>query len=176
MSLSRIFQGIKVKLSRLESYILFVFCLFLFFVCSRATLVAYVSFQARGLIGAVATGLHYSHSNVESYIFKKYIYSFYYYYCYYYFLFRAAPMVYGSFQARYWIIAATTSLLHSSWQQWIPDPLSKARDWTHIIMDTSQVHFHYATMGTPLNNYILKRESSNAIFSFSMNLIFYSGL
>ena len=26
---------------------------------------------------------------------------------------------------------------HSSEQCWIPDPLSKARDWTHILMDTS---------------------------------------
>ena len=30
-------------------------------------------------------------------------------------------------------------LYHSSWQCWILNPLSKARDRTHILMDTSQV-------------------------------------
>ena len=38
----------------------FVFCLF------RATPAAYGGSQARGLIGAVATGLHHSHSNARS--------------------------------------------------------------------------------------------------------------
>ena len=32
-------------------------------------------------------------------------------------------------------------LQHSSWQCWILNPLSKARDWTHIIMVTSRIHF-----------------------------------
>ena len=32
-------------------------------------------------------------------------------------------------------------LHHISWQCWIPDPLSKARDQTCILMDTSQIHF-----------------------------------
>ena len=35
-------------------------------------------------------------------------------------------------------------------QRRIPNPLSKARDWTHIVMDTSQICFHYTTMETPL--------------------------
>jgi len=39
-------------------------------------------------------------------------------------------------------------LHHSSWQCWILNPLSKARDQTHILMDTSQIHFCCATMGT----------------------------
>ena len=30
-------------------------------------------------------------------------------------------------------------LPHRSWQCWIFNPLSKARDWTHILMDTNQV-------------------------------------
>ena len=30
-----------------------------------------------------------------------------------------------------------------------PDPLSQARDQTHILMDASQIHFRYATGGTP---------------------------
>ena len=39
---------------------IFVFCLF------RAVLAAYGGFQARGQIGAVAAGLHHSHSNERS--------------------------------------------------------------------------------------------------------------
>ena len=40
-------------------------------------------------------------------------------------------------------------LHHSSQQPRILNPLSKARDQNHILMDASQVHFHCATMGTP---------------------------
>ena len=32
---------------------------------------------------------------------------------------------------------------------WILNPLSEARDGTHILTDTSQIHFLYTTMGTP---------------------------
>ena len=39
---------------------------FFFFVFSRAEQVAYGGSQARGLIGAVATGLRHSHSNAGS--------------------------------------------------------------------------------------------------------------
>ena len=78
------------------------------------------------------------------------------------FFFRTAPATSGSSQGRGWIRAAATSLRHShsynhawsepclshvhgsvhtagSWQRWILNPLSKARDWTHILMDTNQV-------------------------------------
>ena len=34
-------------------------------------------------------------------------------------------------------------------QHQILDPLSKARDQTRVFMDTSQVHFHCTTTGTP---------------------------
>ena len=45
----------------------FGFCFVLFvFLSFRATLAAYGSFQARGLIGAVAASLHHSHSNTGS--------------------------------------------------------------------------------------------------------------
>ena len=38
----------------------------------------------------------------------------------------------------------------SSQQHWIPDPLSEARDRTHILMNTSRIHFCYTMMGTPI--------------------------
>ena len=41
------------------------------------------------------------------------------------------------------------NLYHSSWQCQIPNPLSEARDQTRILMDTSQVAYHRATVGTP---------------------------
>ena len=40
-------------------------------------------------------------------------------------------------------------LHHSSWQPWVLNPLSKARDRIHFLMDTSQVLYHGAMMGTP---------------------------
>ena len=46
-------------------------------------------------------------------------------------------------------------LHHSSWQHWIPDSLSKARDRTCILMDTSQIHFCCATTGTPITHWSL---------------------
>ena len=39
-------------------------------------------------------------------------------------------------------------LHHSSWQLWILDQLSKARDRIRILMYTSWVCYHWATMGT----------------------------
>ena len=32
-------------------------------------------------------------------------------------------------------------LHHSTWQRWIFNPLSKARDQTRMLMDTSQLHY-----------------------------------
>ena len=40
-------------------------------------------------------------------------------------------------------------LHHSPQQCWILNPVSKARDWTCILMDTSQVRFNWATEETP---------------------------
>ena len=40
------------------------------------------------------------------------------------------------------------NLLHSLWQCRILNPLSKARDQTYILMDTSQVFYHCTTTGT----------------------------
>ena len=85
-------------------------------------------------------------------------------------LFRATPMAYRSSQARAWIgavpLAYTTAtatpnqscicdLHHSSWQCCIFNPLSKARDQTCVLMDISQIRFHWATTGTPENTHFL---------------------
>ena len=46
-----------------DKILIYLFCLFDF---SRAASEAYGGFQAKGLIGAVATSLHHSHSNAGS--------------------------------------------------------------------------------------------------------------
>ena len=46
--------------------------------------------------------------------------------------------------------SCTCDLHHTSWQRWIFNSLSKARDQTHILMDTSQVHYHWATRREPI--------------------------
>ena len=53
----------------------------------------------------------------------------------------AEPRAHGSSQARGWIGtgAAAAGLCCSLSQSWILNPLSKARDWTCILMDTSWV-------------------------------------
>ena len=72
-------------------------------------------------------------------------------------LVRAAPMAYGSSQARgrigtaaYTTATAMWDLSRSSWQCWILNPVSGASDQTYILMDTSQISFCCATLGTPL--------------------------
>jgi len=63
-------------------------------------------------------------------------------------LFRVAPMVYGSSQARGRIGAVAAmpdpshvcDLHHSSRQCRILNPLSEAKDQTQVLMDASQVH------------------------------------
>ena len=85
--------------------------------------------------------------------------------CFFLFLFRAAPTAYGGFQARGRIRAIAAglhqataapdpshvcNLHHSLWQLGILNPLSEAGDRTCFLMDASQIHFHWATMGTPI--------------------------
>ena len=41
-------------------------------------------------------------------------------------------------------------LYHSSWQCWILNPMSKARDRTPKLMVPSWIHFRWAIMGTPI--------------------------
>ena len=45
-------------------------------------------------------------------------------------------------------------LHHSSRQHWILNPLSPARDWTHILMDTRQICYHWAIMGSLISNFV----------------------
>ena len=61
------------------------------------------------------------------------------------------------------------NLHHSSGQCQIPNPLSEARNWTCILMDTNRVHFHCTTMGTPINDFIL----SGFHFLFVISCYFY---
>uniref|UniRef100_A0A5G2QG63 Heparanase n=1 Tax=Sus scrofa TaxID=9823 RepID=A0A5G2QG63_PIG len=80
-----------------------------------------------------------------------------------------------------WLLAYTTAtetadpgcicdLYHSSWQYWILNPLSKARDQTCDFMDASQIRFCCATMGTP------NRSSVDMLYTFAncsgLDLIF----
>ena len=46
-------------------------------------------------------------------------------------------------------LSSVCNLHHSSQQCWILNPLSKARDRTHILMATSWIRFCCATKGTP---------------------------
>ena len=67
-------------------------------------------------------------------------------------LFRAMPAACGVTATTYTTATATQDLgdlHHSSWQHWILNPLSNAKDRTYDLMVTSQIHLHWATMGTP---------------------------
>ena len=47
-------------------------------------------------------------------------------------------------------LSRACDLHHSSRQHWILNPLSKARDWTCGLMDTSQIHFLWAMPEIPM--------------------------
>ena len=47
-------------------------------------------------------------------------------------------------------------LHYSSWQLQILNPLSEARDLTHILMDTSWVHYHWPQQELPRSKNFLK--------------------
>ena len=62
--------------------------------------------------------------------------------------FRAPPVAYGSSQARGSNQSFSCGLCRSLCQCPIPSLLSRVRDQTCIFMDTSWVHYHWATMGS----------------------------
>ena len=60
------YRSILTQIRKGLGFVCLFVCLFCLFAFSRATPVAYGGSQARGLIGAVAAGLHQSHSNASS--------------------------------------------------------------------------------------------------------------
>ena len=54
-------------------------------------------------------------------------------------------------------------LYHSSPQCWTLNPMSEARDQTHIFMDTSQVRYHWATIGTPQSRHFRNKWVVNSV-------------
>ena len=62
---------------------------------------------------------------------------------------------YTSQPPQQWEPSHVCNLHHSSQQHWIPDPLIEARGGTHILMDSSQIHFRCATKGTPLGKILI---------------------
>ena len=92
----------------------------------------------------------------------------YYYYQLIIYFFRAVPVAYGSSQARGQIETAAAGLQHSHsntgskshlqltlqlWQHRILNPLSKARDWICILMDTSHALNLLSHRGNSQKNY-----------------------
>ena len=62
------------------------------------------------------------------------------------------------------------NLHHSSRQSQMLNPLSEARDRTHILMNTSQVHFHWATRGNLQAHFFLTSKSVLSITLFCLFL------
>ena len=60
-------------------------------------------------------------------------------------------------------------LHHGSQQCWILNPLSRARDWTHILMDPSQVHDCWTTTGITCMWFYV------CFFFFSLSIIYRTG-
>ena len=96
----------------------------------------------------------------------------------------AAPVAYGSSQARGQIRAiaaglchshshvgselqSATYLHHSSWQHGILNTLSEARDRTRILKDTSWVLYHWTTTGAPLFANFLNISQLHPLLSIS---------
>ena len=95
---------------------------------------------------------------------------------------RNAPVAHGGFQAggRIEDAAAAASLHHShgntrsepclwptlqSWQCWILNLLSGARDQILVLMDTSQVHYCWAIAGTPDLSFKLYRKKKGEVIN-----------
>ena len=65
-------------------------------------------------------------------------------------------------------LSCVCDLHHSSWQCWSPDSLIKGRGQTHILMDTSWIHFYCATMGIP--SFYLFRKHLYSIYHVPVTL------
>ena len=67
-----------------------------------------------------------------------------------------------------WDLIHIGDSLHSSWKHWLINLLRKPRDQTHILMDTSQIHYFWATVGTPfwISYFFLSQFSSIFIYLF----------
>ena len=111
--------------------------LYLFFL--RAAPSAYRGSQARHPIGAVAAGLHHSHSNARS-------------------LTHRAQDLSHVFE-----------LHHSSQQCQILNPPSGARDPTCVLMVTSQMRFYCTTVGTPCIFFKRSTNESQVKYKISPN-------
>ena len=57
-----------------------------------------------------------------------------------------------------WDPSHLCNLHHSSWQCQLPDPLSKAGNGTHILMDTSRICIYCTEKGTP-DSYIFDEQT-----------------
>ena len=55
-------------------------------------------------------------------------------------------------------LSRSCNLHHRTWQCQTLNPLSGARDRTHVLMDTSWVCYCWATMGTPRNHFLVRRQ------------------
>ena len=74
------------------------------------------------------------HISGSSYISIVYRLFFFFLFC----LFKATPVAYGSSQARDQISTAAAELHHNHSNAGSFNPLTKARDWTHVLTDTSE--------------------------------------
>ena len=52
-------------------------------------------------------------------------------------------------------LSCVCNVHHSSQQHWILNPLSEAKDRTCVLVDTSQICFHYITTGTPGQSFLV---------------------
>ena len=64
------------------------------------------------------------------------------------------PPTYTTATAMWDLTCVCEDLYHSLPQHQIFNPLSEARDRTHILMDTSPIHFCFTETGTPPINFV----------------------
>ena len=62
-------------------------------------------------------------------------------------------------------------LCYSSWQRQTLKPLSEARDQTSILTVTSQIHFHWTTMGTPNSCFLYPAINPIIFLPISLTLV-----